>query len=246
MALSLEEKGGYAEQLKLHQLNMSNSREDYPGLTDEQYANFRNIATSGMGAHVLYRSSSPVNPKYNRNREADAAVNAAGIRTVINLTDSAGVMKGYEDYAQTYYSRLDILPLDLVVDFGSDSFREGLAKGFRYMIDHDGPYLIHCTMGKDRAGFTSAVLECLMGASADEVVADYMVSYYNYYGIGPDADTYEALADSNIRKTLAAAFGVEDIADADLAAQAEAYLKAIGLSGDEIAALKAKLGTDIA
>ena len=93
----------------------------------------------------------------------------------------------YEDYAQTYYSGLDIIPLDLVVDFSSDSFREGLAKGFRFMISHDAPYLIHCTMGKDRAGFTSAVLECLMGASAEEVVADYMVSYYNYYGIGPDA-----------------------------------------------------------
>ncbi|MBR0367928.1 MAG: tyrosine-protein phosphatase [Clostridia bacterium] len=189
---------------------MSNNREDYPDLTDAQYANFRSIATSGprktslcriphfgkpcktrflyeamlaktgffevatsgMGARVLYRSSSPVNPKYNRNREADAAVNSAGIFTVINLADNEGEMKGYEDFAQTYYSGLDVIPLDLVVDFSADSFREGLAKGFRFMISHDAPYLIHCTMGKDRAGFTSAVLECLMGASAEEVVAD--------------------------------------------------------------------------
>lgn len=245
VTLSLEEKGGYLEQIKLHHLQMSNNREDYPDLTDAQYANFRNIATSGMGAHVLYRSSSPVDPKYNRNREADAAVNSAGICTVINLANNEGEMKGYEDYAQTYYSGLDIIPLDLVVDFSSDSFREGLAKGFRFMISHDAPYLIHCTMGKDRAGFTSAVLECLMGASAEEVVADYMVSYYNYYGIGPDADTYQALADSNIRKTLANAFGIDDIAKAGLAAHAEAYLKAIGMGADEIAALRAKLGTDI-
>ena len=40
-----------------------NNREDYPELTDEQFANFRNIATTGMGAGILYRSSSPINPE---------------------------------------------------------------------------------------------------------------------------------------------------------------------------------------
>ena len=92
--LSLREKGGYLEQLALHQLKISNAREDYPGLTDEQFANFRNVATTGVGANVLYRSASPVNPAYNRNHETDAAVNAAGISTVMNMSDSEAVMKG--------------------------------------------------------------------------------------------------------------------------------------------------------
>lgn len=245
ITLSLEQKGGYLEQLKLHQLQMSNAREDYPDLTDAQYANFRNVTTTGMGVNALYRSSSPVNPEYNRNHEADAAVNAAGIRTVLNLADNEVVMKGFEGYAQTYYSQLDVVPMDLIVDFTADSFKEGLAKGLRFLADHEGPYLVHCTMGKDRAGFVSAVLECLMGASAEEIVADFMVSYYNYYGIGPDSDTYEAVANSNIRKTLAQAFGIDDIASADLGACAEEYLLDIGLTGDEIAAVKARLGTDI-
>ena len=245
ITLSLEQKGGYLEQLKLHQLQMTNAREDYPDLTDAQYANFRNVTTTGMGANALYRSSSPVNPEYNRNHEADAAVNAAGIRTVLNLADNEVVMKGFEGYAQTYYSQLDVVPMDLIVDFTADSFKEGLAKGLRFLADHEGPYLVHCTMGKDRAGFVSAVLECLMGASAEEIVADFMVSYYNYYGIGPDSDTYEAVANSNIRKTLAQAFGIDDIASADLGACAEEYLLDIGLTGDEIAAVKARLGTDI-
>ena len=43
VTLSLNEKGGYLEQMKLHQLQMSNDRADYPDLTDEQYANFRNV-----------------------------------------------------------------------------------------------------------------------------------------------------------------------------------------------------------
>ena len=224
---------------------MSNNRADYPNLTDAQYANFRNIATTGMGANVLYRTSSPIDSKYNRNKEADAAACAAGIRTVLNLSDSQSAMKDYEDYDQSYYSTLDVIPLDLILDFQSPFFREGLVRGFRFLADHEGPYLIHCTMGKDRAGFASAILECLMGASADEVVADYMVSYYNYYGIGSDSPNYEAIADSNIRKNLAASFSVDDISKADLAACAQAYLLACGMTQAEIDAVKARLGTDI-
>lgn len=245
VTLSLEEKGGYLDQIELHHLQMSNVREDYPNLTDEQYANFRNVATTDMGVNALYRSSSPVDPKYNRNREADAAVNVAGICTVLNLADNEAVMKGYADYAQTYYSTLDVIPLNLVVDFKSESFREGLAAGFRFLADHEGPCLVHCTMGKDRAGFTCAILECLMGATADEVVEDFMVSFYNFYGIEPDNPKYEVIADSNIRKTLAEAFGVDDISTADLAACADAYLLEIGMTRKEIDAVKARLGTDI-
>ena len=96
MTLSLVEKGGYLEQIKLHRLQMSNNRADYPNLTDAQYANFRNIATTGMGANVLYRASSPIDPQYNRNHEADAAACAAGINTVLNLSDSESAMKGFE------------------------------------------------------------------------------------------------------------------------------------------------------
>ena len=96
--------------------------------------------------------------------------------------------------------------------------------------------------GKDRAGFVSAVLECLMGASADEVKADYMVTFYNYYGVLPGTEQYDAIARSNILKSLATAFEVEDIYACDLAAEAEEYLKSIGVSEEDIAAAKAKLG----
>ena len=113
LKITLAEKGAYLEQIRIHQLVMSNDRTDYPDLTDAQFANFRAVNTTGMGANVLYRSSSPVNPKINRNREADAAVNAAGICTVMNMSDSASSMKGYEDYAYTYYSRLDIIALNM-------------------------------------------------------------------------------------------------------------------------------------
>ena len=245
ISIAMGEKGGYADEYMIHQLSRSEIREDYPDLTDEQYANFRTVATTGMGAFALYRSSSPVNPALNRNREADAAVNAAGIRTVMNLADNGETMKGYVGYNESYYSALDVIALDLGADFTADAFRSGLAEGLRFLAGHKGPYLIHCTEGKDRAGFTTAVLECLMGASAEEVTADYMVTYANYYGVRPGTEQYDAIVRSNIAKSLATAFDVESIYDADLAAEADAYLLDIGMTRGEIDALKANLGTDI-
>lgn len=245
ISIAMGEKGGYADEYMIHQLTRSEVREDYPDLTDEQFANFRNVATTGMGAYVLYRSSSPINPGINRSSEADAAVNAAGIRTVMNLADNEETMKSYEGYSESYYSGLDVIALNLGVDFNADDFRSGLAEGFRFLASHDGPYLIHCNKGRDRAGFTSAVLECLMGASAEEVAADYMVTYANYFGVQPGTEQFDAIVRSNIAKSLATAFDVENIFDADLAAEAEAYLLEIGMTREEIDILKAKLSTDI-
>jgi len=127
------------------------------------------------------------------------------------------------------------------VDFAEDSFKQGLANGLRHFAENEGTYLVHCNEGKDRAGFVSALLEALMGASAEEIVADYMVTYYNYYGIEPGTEKYDAIAASNIIKSLQTAFGIEDLYTADLAAEAAAYIREIGLSDGELAALKANL-----
>ena len=80
-----------------------------------------------------------------------------------------------------------------------------------------------------------------MGASCDEVVADYMVTYYNYYGVTPDDARYQTIANSNIVKSLERAFAVADLRTADLAASAAAYLRRIGMSDAELAALRTNL-----
>ena len=242
VAIAMQEKGGYADEYMIHQLTRSNERADYPDLSDEQYANFRNVATTGMGAGAFYRSSSPVNPELNRNHEEDEALNGAGIETVMNLADSEETMKGYEDYPNSYYAQREVIALNLGVDFTAADFKAGLGEGLTFLATHEGPYLVHCTEGKDRAGFVSAVLECLMGASIDEVVADYMVTYFNYYGVTEGSEQYDAIVRSNIAKSLANAFGVEDVYSADLAAGAEAFLADCGLSEETIAALKENLG----
>lgn len=242
VTVEMNQPGAYYDSWLMNQLVRSEKREDYPQLTDAQYANFRAVTTTGVGENKLFRSSSPVNPEINRNKEADAAAREAGIKTFINLADNDQVMRGYEGFDESYYSGQSIITLNLSVDFAAEDFRSGLADGVRFIAANEAPFLVHCNEGKDRAGFVSAVLECLMGASAEEITADYMVTFYNYYGVEPDTEQYAAIAKANIQKSLAKAFELESLEGADLAKEAEEYLLAIGVSEEDIAAAKAKLG----
>ena len=238
----MKEAGGYMAQYLLHDLNRTNNREDYPDLTDEQFANFRVVTTTGMGENVLYRSSSPVNPELGRNTYADKAAEAAGVKTFVNLADDAAKAATYEGYADSYYSKQNVVFLGLGVDFSEKSFKDGLAEGLRYMVEHEGPYLVHCTEGKDRAGYVSALLECFMGAKYTEVYSDYMTTYENYYGVEFGSEKYVAILESNIVKSLKNAFGVDNLETADLKKEATEYLKEIGLTDAEILKLAENLG----
>ena len=247
VTLEMKEQGGYATEMAIRDINRTNNREDYPDLTDAEFANFRRITTTGMGDH-LYRGSSPINPEIGRNTYADAALADAGVTVIMNLANDQATAEGYEGFADTYYSKQNVVYLNLGVDFTAADFQSGLATGLRHFAANKGVYYVHCTEGKDRAGFVSALLECLMGATYDEVVADYLKTYTNYYTVVDGVqqplsqETLDAIANSNIIKTLQTAFGVEDLTTADLAAEAAEYVKAIGLTDDELAALKENLG----
>ncbi|MBR1927458.1 MAG: tyrosine-protein phosphatase [Bacteroidales bacterium] len=220
----------------------SNNRADYPHLTDKEFANFRAVVTTGIGKGKLYRSSSPINPWGNRNIIADNAARAAGIRTFVNLADTEKRLVGYKGFQDSYYSIQSILRLNLNWKYQSEKFKTKLAKGISLMAHSQPPFLIHCDAGKDRAGFVCAILECLMGASVEEVTADYLVSFYNYFGTKPGTKDYNFIANNEIRASLALAFGVKNINGINLSAAAERYLLRIGVPNNDIAALRRKLG----
>ncbi|MCR4600288.1 MAG: tyrosine-protein phosphatase, partial [Clostridia bacterium] len=241
VTISMDEKGGYYGQYLLHQMSYTTDRADYPNLTDAQFANFREVTTSGMGKGRLYRSASPVNPRYNRNTYADAAIREAGVTTIMNLADDPETFASFPNVNETYASKQNVITLNMGVDVSADDFNRKLADGIRYLISNPGVYLVHCTEGKDRAGYVSALLECLMGASYDEVAADYMTSFYNYYGITAGDERYSLILTNNLDKNLKNAFGVSDLRSADLSAETTDFLRSIGLSGEEIAQLRQDL-----
>ena len=249
VTISLYEKEGYRDQYLIHQLTRTDVREDYA--SDAVFANFRNIASGELGENALFRSSSPVNNELGRAAYADDLAEANGIQTVMNLADSDELIQSYIDaegfdspYYQSLFADGKVKALNLGVDFTADDFKTGLAEGLRFFAANEGPYLVHCTEGKDRAGFTSALLEALMGASLDEIVADYMTSYSNYYGITAADSKYGLIAQGNVMEMLRTVAGLDkgaDLSKTDLAKAAETYLTAHGMKAEDVSALKANL-----
>ena len=227
----------------------TNERADYA--SDQIFANFRNIAAGSLGKNALFRSSSPVNNELGRAAYADDFVAANGIKTVMNLANADADIAGYiaqEGFDSPYYASLykagKVKALNLGVNFAADDFKVGLADGLRFFAANEGPYLVHCTEGKDRAGFVSALLACYMGASYDQVVEDYMQTYVNYYHLEKGSEQYSAVKNSNIDSTLRIITGAPagtDLSQVNLAAAAELYIKGIGLSDAECAALRINL-----
>ena len=218
--------------------------EDFPSQAEREYANFRAVNTRGMGQGTLYRTASPVDPQNLRNTIADAAIAAVGVTVVMNLADDLETLLAYPGFADSYYATTNYIALNMGLDFFAPDFQAKLLLGLRHFAANPGVYAVHCTWGKDRVGFVIAVLECLMGASLDEIIADYMLSQYNYYGVVVDEPSYLSIANENIVKSLQLAFGVSELQSAGLAAEAEEYVRAIGLSEAELAALKANLSAD--
>lgn len=239
--IELKEKGGYHEEHLAHKLIRTNNREDYKNLTDEEYANFRMVKINGIGENKLYRSSSPVNPEIGRNTYAMKATEDHGIKSIVNLADTELEVKAMATYKDSYYSKQNVLALGLNVDFNSNSFKEGIVKIMHFISTNEAPYLIHCNEGKDRAGYIVALLECLMGASFDEVTNDYMITYYNYYNVLPGTEQYKAIIDKRITKQLEAAFGVIELSKADLSKLCENYLLSVGVAKEDIQTVKLKL-----
>ena len=91
------------------------------------------------------------------------------------------------------------------------------------------------------------LLEALMGATLDEIVCDYMLSFYNYYGIEKDNDPkrYQAVLDTNLLAMLCHVTGAESIeilGQMNLEAAVTEYLLDAGMLQDDILLLKEKLG----
>lgn len=251
--ISMVRRGGYAALYPAHILERTYQRDDYE--SDEAYANYRAVDTTGMGKGAFIRSSSPIDDQISRAWYAATLDEAAGVGCVLNFTDNpdkAARLASEARSSASGYARLidEGLVCAIAVDthLGSDDYREGLVQELRFMAEHEGPYLIHCVEGKDRTGFACMLLEALVGASYDEVAADYLQTFVNYYHVKPGSWQYGVLQTEYVdRFLLKVIAGVEDSAllpDVDLQSSAVSYLSGLGLSSEEIAAIRSNLTRD--
>lgn len=248
--ISLAERGAYLDIQNARDIHYKDDRSLFA--SDAEFANFRSVKIGSMREDTLYRAASPCDNQHNRAPYVDALIAGAGVRYIVNLSDNEEKIQNYlsEDgfnspYFLSLYEDGNVIPLALNMNYGSDEFRSKIVTGLTAMAEHEGPYLVHCTEGKDRTGFVCMLLEALCGASYQEIVDDYMITYDNYYGITKttDEDRYDVIVESVLIPMMQCVIGDDgvDPAAADLAAAAESYLAEAGMSADQITALKARL-----
>lgn len=250
--ITMSEKAGMLAIQELYALQYSNKREDYSD--DASFANFRAVTAGRIGNGKLYRTASPINNENGRADYADNLIESVGVTTVLNLADSDKDIEGYladsecdSEYYRHLYETGSVIAIDLTGNFYSEEFASSVAKGLTFLARNEAPYCIYCTEGKDRAGFTAMLLEALMGATLDEIISDYMISFYNYYGIDKEhePERYQAVLDINLMEMLfhiTGAESVEQLEQINLETAVTAYLIEAGMSQEDIVMLKQKLG----
>ena len=249
-SVSLVERGKYLEMQEARDIHYVDTRESFD--SDEIFANFRAVNVGNLRKNVLYRSASPCDNQHNRAPYADRLMKQAGVQCVLDLADNDDKILGYlgaESFDSPYFLELfkagSVIPVALNMNFGSAEFKEKLVSGLSTMAQQEGPYLVHCTEGKDRTDFVCALLEAFAGASYDEIVKDYMQTYDNYYGITEttDAKKYQIIKEKNLDELLGVITGgkADDYAAADLASFAETYLRTAGMDDDMIVQLRYRL-----
>jgi protein tyrosine/serine phosphatase len=216
-----------------------------------EITNFREICMGSIKDGIIYRGSYPI---FRIDKERDdiysELVIDAGINCIINL---AGNEKDLETIAKLvpWYNTLlksnNIIGLDIQFEFDFldkfeyNKFNYKLRQGFKFLIAHKGPYLIHCNAGIDRTSFVAAIIELLFGATIDDVIYDYLLSYGKEFA---DAKTEELnfITGRNIYGQINAIVDGK-INDRDnLQVNIETYfLEKISLTNNELEVLKGKL-----
>ena len=248
--VELVERGAYKAIQNARDITYSDERDEYP--SDEAFANFREVTVGDIQAGVLYRAASPCNNYHQRAPYVDDLIEGVGVAAILNLADTEEKIEGYiaeDDFDSPYFLSLyedgKVVVSGLSMNYESDDFKARMADGLVGMTEMDGPYLVHCNEGKDRTGFACMLLEALCGASYQEIVDDYMVTYDNYYGISTtdQKDKYDVIVSDVLDPMILSMLGDEDadLASADLAAGAKAWLLEAGMDEAQVDALKARL-----
>ena len=138
------------------------------------------------------------------------------------------------------------------------AYQAAVVNGLNNALNHNATkILFHCTEGKDRTGFVGLLLESLCGASYEEMLYDYMVTYDNYYNLTEETDktaydyivdlkfndmvNYLLTFDASIEAEGDGTYDLAKVTPENFAAAASNLLTKAGMSEDNLQALTAML-----
>ena len=251
VTITMSAKGGFLRAYYTRHLVFSSDRADY--LSDEVYANFREVRGGAFPDGMLYRGCTPIEDYYGRTQTADEMLAKYGIRTVINLANTNEEIEARiaaPDFVSPNYAALyaegSVGAYELRAIYTTEEERAQIAAALRFMIDHEGPYYLHCVVGKDRTGFMAMLLSFYMGVPLSQALNDYMLTYTNIFTIEPGSDQYSAILNFFPVIDLKIITGLDsdnlsDYEGLDMVWEAESYIRGLGLSDAECALLRRKL-----
>ena len=238
VTISLEEKGRYKEELEAYSIN--DALIPAEGQSDEAFRNAREITVGQIQEKRLYRGASPFDPNFGRTELMDQYLMENDIKCVLNLTDTREKLESYEnlpDHTVSMISNDQVITCSIGVDYLDPTAMQTLGQGLAEMSEHEGPYMIQCSLGRDRTGVVSAVIEALCGATYQEIIDDYMASYDMLHSIDMDPDSLQyKLFKQRIDEQLEAVLGIEieKLPDSDLKEPAYNYLLKCGMTEQQI------------
>lgn len=249
VTIKLNQKAKYLDVEQTLSISYSDDINEYDDA--EQFANFREISGKNIKPNTLYRGASPIDNRRKRAAVVDDLLNQYHINYDIDLADKEEDIENFfkkDDFASPYFKELDdndkVLSLGMAAAYKTDTFAEQMKMMFLNILNNDGPYYIHCLEGKDRTGYVCMVIEALCGASYDELIEDYFITYHNYYGIEKDSKKYDVIKEIHIDEMIRYVFDFHqstNLLTANYRSRVNDYLLAVGLTQVQIDAVQAKL-----
>lgn len=245
VTVRMEEKGGCLDVQTALSMKYSNERIEYPDLADAEFANARTVKAGNIPSGILYRSSSPFSNDIMRDTYVSEYLESEKVKTVLNLADTEEKMLSYKDippYSLSLWKGGNVILCPLKADPTADDYNNRLIDALKQLPSHPAPYVVHCMEGKDRTGYVCALLEGLCGATYEEIVADYLITYDNYYYINPAKDPVlcNTLVSLRLNTCLMYYANVSDesqLPKVDYAKAFASYLLSHGMSQQQLDAL---------
>lgn len=249
VTIKVNEAGKYLDVEQNLALSYSDNVSDYE--SKEEFANFREVTVGDIKEGLIYRGASPIDNKRNRAAVVDDLIQATQIAYDVDLADKDETVEDFyddTDFDSPYFKNLDdkddALLLGMSASYKTDEYDAKMKTLFLAMLENDGPYYIHCLEGKDRTGFVCMVIESLCGATYEEILDDYFITYHNYYDIEKGTLKYELVRKIHIDAMITYVYGFNEttnLATVNYQNSANSYLLHIGLTQEQINAVHTKL-----
>ena len=241
----------------LYNSGSTDVRGDYA--SDEVFANFYEVTGGDIKAGVLYRSFSPLYSPEKQTRSAyvDDLAEKAGVEYLVALSYSDDSVKKAAESLDSYCATLCkegdyVAPAMGYLYFQEKEKTVSTLKG---IMDNDGPYLVHCNVGRDRTGFVVLLLQSLCGCSVDEMKECESRAFCNLYHIEEGSPEHETVKyctyDRNmflianpdrIPDIFDIAWDRIDVSSVDPYSAAYSYCTGyLGLTDDEVLKIKERL-----